>query len=68
MPISPMPRARSSGLVTSATYACATRMFPPEAPSSIRASSITQNSRDSPRIRNEIAVPAWLKISSGRRP
>ena len=41
MPIRPIPRERCSGFVTSATYACATRMFPPEAPSSIRARSIT---------------------------
>ncbi len=68
MPIKPMPRARCSGGVTSATYAWATRMLPPEAPSSIRASNITRKSRDRPRIKNDSAVPAWLKTSSGRRP
>ena len=68
MPINPMPRARSSGAVTSATYACATRMLPPEAPSNSRARSITVKLLDNPSIKNDRAVPAWLKIRIGRRP
>ncbi len=35
-PMRPMPRARSSGRVTSATYACAVEMLPPLAPSMTR--------------------------------
>src|SRR5690606_41472617 len=50
-PIQPSPRARSSAVVVSATYACASVTVPPAAPAAMRDAKSSQSDVASPKIR-----------------
>jgi len=67
-PISPYARARSFGSVTSATYARAVEMLPPDSPSTMRAANSIATLCATASITKLITVPRRLKTSTGRRP
>ena len=65
-----MPKAfaRSCGSVTSAIYARAVVMLPPDKPSMMRAANSTNSVRATASIAKLTTVPSRLKIRTGRRP
>ena len=67
-PISPYALARSFGSVTSATYARAVEMFPPDSPSTMRARKSMAMLCAIASITKLTTVPTRLKIRIGRRP
>ena len=72
MPIMPMPRARSSGRVTSAMYALAVPRLAVAMPLAARAmksqTTLCATMRPSPRNAMPTAVASTLHTSTGRRP
>jgi hypothetical protein len=64
----PMPRARSSGGVMSAMYACATARFAVAMPLKTRAASSIGSVVAAPSNAIPAAVAAMLHSSTGRRP
>src|SRR5688572_26558869 len=67
-PTIPMPRARFSAVVISATYACAVGIFAPAIPPTIRAAKISANELARASERYEMHEPSSPIRMMGRRP